>query len=169
MLYYLNTSYINLYLIINFKKAADTDLVIVHWCQSKHGKSMHHEKISQTHININTLHLQNQQKSLITIFSFIWVEYLCYITITWNQLALHDCWTTAYINPSLHTPQFTILHKNPHFHTPFAPLSRRRPISLTFTAGSVGLCGVYSSWSVCEVVVVPYVVSVVHVCMLRNC
>ena len=51
MLYYLNTRYINLYLI---KKAADTDLVIVHWRQSKRGKSIHHEKISQTHININT-------------------------------------------------------------------------------------------------------------------
>ena len=52
-------------------------------------------------------------------------------------------------------------------------------ISLTFTAGSVGLCGVSSPWSVCKVVVVPYVVSVavavtvmhvllfvLHVCML---
>ena len=29
-------------------------------------------------------------------------------------------------------------------------------ISLTFTAGPVCLCGVYSPWSVCEVVVVPY-------------
>ena len=34
-------------------------------------------------------------------------------------------------------------------------------ISLTFTAGSVCLCGVSSHWSVCEVVVVPYVVSAV--------
>ena len=34
-------------------------------------------------------------------------------------------------------------------------------ISLTFTAGSVCLCGVSSPWSVCEVVLVPYVVSVV--------
>ena len=33
-------------------------------------------------------------------------------------------------------------------------------ISLTFTAGSVCLCGV-SPWSVCEVVVVPYVVRAV--------
>ena len=48
-----------------FKKAADTDLVIVHWRQSKRGKSMHHEKITQTHININTLHLQIKQKSFL--------------------------------------------------------------------------------------------------------
>ena len=53
-------------------------------------------------------------------------------------------------------------------------------ISLTFTAGSVCLCCVCSPWSVCEVVVVPYVVGsvvavtvmqvllfVLHVCMLR--
>ena len=33
--------------------------------------------------------------------------------------------------------------------------------SLTFTAGSVCLCGVCSPWSVCEVVVVPYVVGAV--------
>ena len=49
-------------------------------------------------------------------------------------------------------------------------------ISLTFTAGSVCLCGVSSPWSVCEVGVVPYVVSavvamhvllfVLHVCVL---
>ena len=55
-------------------------------------------------------------------------------------------------------------------------------ISLTFTAGSVCLCGVCSPWSVCEVAVVPYVVGavvavtvmhvllfVLHVCMLRDC
>ena len=30
-------------------------------------------------------------------------------------------------------------------------------ISLTFTAGSVCLCGVCSPWSICEVVEVPYV------------
>ena len=34
-------------------------------------------------------------------------------------------------------------------------------ISLTSTAGSVCLCGVGSPWSVCEVVLVPYVVSAV--------
>ena len=34
-------------------------------------------------------------------------------------------------------------------------------ISLTFTAGPVSLCGVSSPWSVCEVVVVPYVVRAV--------
>ena len=34
-------------------------------------------------------------------------------------------------------------------------------ISLTFTAGPVCLCGVSSPWSVCEVVVVPYVVRAV--------
>ena len=34
-------------------------------------------------------------------------------------------------------------------------------IFLCCTAGSVCLCGVCSPWSVCEVVVVPYVVSVV--------
>ena len=52
-------------------------------------------------------------------------------------------------------------------------------ISLNFTAGSVCLCGVSSPWSVCEVIVVPYVVSavvavtvmhvllfVLHVCVL---
>ena len=52
-------------------------------------------------------------------------------------------------------------------------------ISLTFTTGSVCLCGVSSPWSVCEVVVVPYVVRavvavivmhvllfVLHVCVL---
>ena len=52
-------------------------------------------------------------------------------------------------------------------------------ISLTFTIGSVCLCGVCSPWSVCEVVVVPYVLGavvavtvmhvllfVLHVCML---
>ena len=52
----------------------------------------------------------------------------------------------------------------------------------TFTAGFVRLCGVCSPWSVCEVVVVPYVVGVVvavnvmhillfvlHGCMLREC
>ena len=52
-------------------------------------------------------------------------------------------------------------------------------ISLTFTAGPVCLCGVSSPWSVCEVVVVPYVVCavvamtvmhvllfVLHVCVL---
>ena len=50
--------FIQFFYLFNFKKAADTDLVIVHWRQSKRGKSMHHEKISLTHININTLHLQ---------------------------------------------------------------------------------------------------------------
>ena len=49
-------------------------------------------------------------------------------------------------------------------------------ISPTFTAGSVCLCGVSSPWSVCEVVVVSYVVRadvavhvllfVLHVCVL---
>ena len=52
-------------------------------------------------------------------------------------------------------------------------------ISVTFT---VCLCGVCSPWSVCEVVVVPYVVGavvavtvmyvllfVLHVCLLRDC
>ena len=52
-------------------------------------------------------------------------------------------------------------------------------ISLTFTAESMCWCGVSSPWSVCEVVVAPYVVSavvtglvmhvivfVLHVCML---
>ena len=52
-------------------------------------------------------------------------------------------------------------------------------ISLTFTAGSVCLCGVSSPWSVCEIIVVPHVVSAVvavtvmhvllfmlHVCVL---
>ena len=34
-------------------------------------------------------------------------------------------------------------------------------ISLTFTAGSVCLCGVCSPWFVCDVVVVPYVVGAV--------
>ena len=34
-------------------------------------------------------------------------------------------------------------------------------ISLTFTAGPVCLCGVSSPWSVCEVVVIPYVVRAV--------
>ena len=55
-------------------------------------------------------------------------------------------------------------------------------IYLTFTAGYVCVCGVCSPWSVCEVVVVPYVVSavvavtvmhvllfVLYVCMLREC
>ena len=55
-------------------------------------------------------------------------------------------------------------------------------ISLTFTAGSVSLCCVCGRlWSVCEVVVVPYVDEVVavtvmrvllfvlHVCLLRYC
>ena len=52
-------------------------------------------------------------------------------------------------------------------------------ISLTFTTGSVCLCGVCSPWSVCEVVMVPYVVGavivmhvllfVLHVCLLRDC
>ena len=55
-------------------------------------------------------------------------------------------------------------------------------ISLTFTAGSVCLCGGCSPWSVCDVVVVPYVVDAVvvvtvmhvllfllHMCMLRDC
>ena len=50
-------------------------------------------------------------------------------------------------------------------------------IYLTFTAGSVCLCGVStgSPWSICEVVVVPYVIAVtvmhvllfvLHVCVL---
>ena len=55
-------------------------------------------------------------------------------------------------------------------------------ISLTFTTGPVCLCGDCSPWSVCEVVVVPYVVGavvavtvmhvllfVLHVCLLRDC
>ena len=52
-------------------------------------------------------------------------------------------------------------------------------ISFTFTARSVCLCGVCSPWSVCQVFVVPYVVSavtvmhillfVLYVCMLREC
>ena len=55
-------------------------------------------------------------------------------------------------------------------------------ISLTFTAGSVSLCCVCGHlWSVCEVVVVPYVdamiavtvmrvlLFVLHVCLLREC
>ena len=54
--------------------------------------------------------------------------------------------------------------------------------SLPFTTGSVCLCCVCSPWSVCEVVVIPYVVVavvavtvmhallfVLHVCMLRDC
>ena len=53
-------------------------------------------------------------------------------------------------------------------------------ISLTFTAGSVSLC-CGRLWSVCEVVMVPYVDAVVavtlmrvllfvlHVCLLREC
>ena len=54
-------------------------------------------------------------------------------------------------------------------------------ICLTFTAGSMCLCGVGSPWSVCQVVMVPYVVGsvvavtvmhvllfVLHVCMLRG-
>ena len=41
-------------------------------------------------------------------------------------------------------------------------------ISLTFTAGSVSLCCVCSRpWYVCEVVVVPYVDSVVDVTVMR--
>ena len=36
-------------------------------------------------------------------------------------------------------------------------------ISLTFTAGPVCMCGVSSPWSVCEVVVVHYVVRAVVV------
>ena len=41
-------------------------------------------------------------------------------------------------------------------------------IYLTFTAGSVCLCGVCSPWSVCEVVVVHYVVcAVVAVTVMR--
>ena len=42
----------------------------------------------------------------------------------YNQLepiALRRLSNTASINPSLHTPWFTILYKNPHSHTPFAP------------------------------------------------
>ena len=45
---------------------------------------------------------------------------------------------------------------------------------LTFTAGYVCLCGISSPWSVCEIVVVPYVasdvvaVTVMHVCVLRE-
>ena len=55
-------------------------------------------------------------------------------------------------------------------------------ISLTFTSWYVCLCGVCSLWSVCEVLVVPYVVSavvavtvmhvllfVLHVCVLQEC
>ena len=53
---------------------------------------------------------------------------------------------------------------------------QQHEISLTFTAGPVCLCGVSSPSSVCEVVVVPYVVRavtvmhvllfVLHVCVL---
>ena len=55
-------------------------------------------------------------------------------------------------------------------------------IFLIFTAGSVCLCSCGSPWSVCEVVVVPYVVGavvtvtvlhvllfVLHVCLLQDC
>ena len=42
-------------------------------------------------------------------------------------------------------------------------------ISLTFTAGSVCLCIVCSPWSVCEVVVVFYVVDACIVLLLNVC
>ena len=50
-------------------------------------------------------------------------------------------------------------------------------ISLTFTAGSVCLCGVYSPWSVYEdvvgavvaVTVMHVLLFVLHVCLLRDC
>ena len=51
-----NINYI--YRIFNFKKAAD--LVIVHWRQSKRGKAMHHEKISQTHILTHYIYRLNK-------------------------------------------------------------------------------------------------------------
>ena len=76
---YLNTFYKNYYIyrifyLFNFKKAANTDVVIVQWRQSKRGKSMHHEKISQTHIN--TLHLQIKQKSFLQVINNHLVFYM---------------------------------------------------------------------------------------------
>ena len=65
------------------------------------------------------------------------------------------------------------------FLSPFMLDLQYDAISLTLTAGSVCLCGVCSPWSVCEVVVVSYVVGavtvmhvqlfVLHVCLLRDC
>ena len=75
-LYYIIRKIIIFNVFFNFKKAADTDLVIVHWRQSKCGKSMHHEKISQTHININTLHLQIKQKSFLQVINDHLVIYM---------------------------------------------------------------------------------------------
>ena len=61
---YLNKRYINLYIIL---VVADADLFIIHWRQSKRGKSMHHEEISQRHININTL----QSTTIISLVHFL--------------------------------------------------------------------------------------------------
>ena len=74
MLYYSNyIRYFHLYLILK-RQPTDTDLVIVHWRQSKRGKSMHHEKISQTHIKIITLNKNHFFGSIITILCFIGVD-----------------------------------------------------------------------------------------------
>ena len=77
ILYYSqNFNIYRIFNLFNFKKAADTDLVIVQWHQSKRGKSMHYEKISQTHININTLHLQIKQKSFLQVINNHLVFYI---------------------------------------------------------------------------------------------
>ena len=47
------------------------------------------------------------------------------------------------------------------FLSPFMLTCSKMSFSLTFTAGYVCLCGACSHWSVCTVVVVPYVVSAV--------
>ena len=87
VLYYSNyIRYFNLYLILK-RQPTDADLVIVHWHQSKRGNQCTMRKY-HTHIKINTLNKNHFFRSLITILSFIGVEYLCYITNTWNQLAL---------------------------------------------------------------------------------
>ena len=52
------------------------------------------------------------------------------------MLVYGECWTIAYINLSLHTPQFTILHKNPHFHTPFVPARPRSKSTVLIVAAA---------------------------------
>ena len=122
------------------KKAADTDLVIVHWRQSKRGISMHHGKISQTHININTLHLQIQQKSFILVINNHLVFYMGCIFGLYNH-RLKPISTSMSVGPQrISTPPYT-----PHYlrssietliFTPLLPPpgrahSRRRPRELS--------------------------------------
>ena len=118
--------------LFNFKKAADTDLVIVHWRQSKRGKSMHHEKISQTHININTLHLQIKQKSFLHVINNQHMEQIS----TSMSVGPHHLSTPPYTPHNLQSSIKTLTS------TPFCPRQAALIVDPSFPHNTLeGSCG----------------------------